>query len=349
MPQSLFTFTPSLPWVALGLTSLAAIQVDFLSRLTQQGIRFVAGEVTAWDPQARTLGVGEERLTYDYVIVATGADLDLGAVPGASCFGPAYEFALLADFVLRKRGLRQQVPITLITPEPYAGHLGIGGMANAADLVGRLLQQRQIRVLENVAITEVTPTAVQLHSGEKIPFSYGMVLPPFRGAAFLRQTPGVADAKGFIPVLPTYQHPHFDSIYGVGVITELLPPEVTPLPVGVPKTGQMTEAMGMAVAHNIAVKLGALAGDPVTPTLEAICFADFGTTGIVFLADPVLPQPGLGRRRALAVQGRWVSWLKTAFEGYFLMKMRQGWAVPWFERWGLRMLGLSLVEPEGHG
>jgi sulfide:quinone oxidoreductase len=44
-------------------------------------------------------------------------------------------------------------------------------------------------------------------------------------------------------------------------------------------------------------------------------------------------------------QGRWVSWSKLAFETFFLAKMRWGMAVPWFERLGLRTLGLSLVEP----
>ncbi|MGB7414663.1 MAG: sulfide:quinone reductase, partial [Thermosynechococcaceae cyanobacterium] len=122
--------------------------------------------------------------------------------------------------------------------------------------------------------------------------------------------------------------------------------EQTPIPIGVPKTGQMTEAMGMAVAHNIAIKLGVISAQAVTPTLEAICFADFGNGGILFLADPVLPDPKTGkRRRAMTLSGRWVSWMKTAFEKYFLAKMRWGAAVPWPERLGLWAVGLSLVEP----
>jgi sulfide:quinone oxidoreductase len=45
------------------------------------------------------------------------------------------------------------------------------------------------------------------------------------------------------------------------------------------------------------------------------------------------------------VQGRWVNWAKAAFEKYFLLKMRLGWGLPWFEIWGLRILfGLSLLK-----
>ncbi|MEN9224290.1 MAG: FAD-dependent oxidoreductase [Thermostichus sp. HHBFW_bins_43] len=382
-----FTFMPSLPWVALGLTPLADIQVSLPERVEKKGIRFIQGSVTDLQPQARTLRVKGESLTYDYLVVATGADLAMDAVPGlgpdqgftqsvctphhahrayqawsdflrqpgplvvgavagASCFGPAYEFALLADRQLRQKGLREQVPITFITPEPYAGHLGIGGMAHSAELVSQLMAQRQIRVLDNTAIVRIEKTQMVLEQGERIPFAYAMLLPPFRGATFLRETPGLTDSKGFLPVTPTYQHRDFDRIYSAGVVTQLAPPEATPLPVGVPKTGQMTEAMGIAAAHNIALNLGVLDGDPVAPTLEAICFADFGDTGILFLADPVLPVPELGRRRrAIALQGPWVSWMKTAFEQYFLAKMRWGWAVPWFERLSLRGVGLSLVEP----
>jgi sulfide:quinone oxidoreductase len=140
------------------------------------------------------------------------------------------------------------------------------------------------------------------------------------------------------------ESPHFTFIPSLPWV-QIKPPEETPLPLGVPKTGQMTEAMGMAVAHNIAIELGVISAQPVTPTLDAICFADFGNTGILFLANPVLPDLITGkRRRAVALSGTWVSWAKTAFEKYFLAKMRFGAAVPWFEKIGLKFLGLSLVE-----
>lgn len=272
--------------------------------------------------------------------------LVVGAVPDASCFGPLYEFALLADYVLRKRGLRHRVPITVVTPEPYAGHLGIGGMANSTELVTQLLQQRGIEFIENAEITEISPCQIHLVGGRSLPFQYSMLLPPFQGAKFLREAKGLTDKKGFVPILPTYQHPDFPSIYSLGVAVQLTPPETTPIPIGVPKTGQMTEAMGMAIAHNIARELGVIQAAPVTPTLAAICMADFGNTGIIFIADPVLPNLATGKRRkSVAKKGWWVSWIKSAFEKFFLAKMRLGLSIPWFERWGLQMMGLSLVEP----
>lgn len=269
----------------------------------------------------------------------------VGATPGASCFGPAYEFALLASHTLKQKGLRDQVPITMVTSEPYAGHLGIGGMANSRWLIRAMLADRHIDVMDNVAISRIEPNLMHLADGRSLPFKYAMILPPFRGPRFLREAPGLTDAKGFIPVLPTYRHPDFDSVYSVGVITQLKPVEPTPIQIGVPKVGQMTEEMVISVAHNIALDLDVVSGPPLKPTLQAICFADFGDTGALFLADPLLPDGEGRRQRAFTTQGVWVSWAKTAFEKYFMDKMRIGWTMPWFERVGLRAIGLPLVEP----
>lgn len=381
-----FTFLPSLPWVGLGLTQIEKVQLEVGELVTKRGIEWLPEAVIQLNPYTQEVYTDSQVIEYDYIIIATGAELALdavpglgpdngytqsvcnphhasmasvawqnflqnpgplvvGAVPGASCFGPAYEFALLAEYILRQRGLRDQVPITFVTPEPYAGHLGIGGMANSSQLVTELMADRDVEVMENTAITQITSQDIILANGDQIPFRYAMLLPPFRGPRFVRESAGLGDVKGFIPVLSTYQHPTFPSVYSAGVVTQLALPEVTPIPIGVPKTGQMVEAMGMAVAHNIALELGAGSDQPVAPTLEAICFADFGDTGLLFLADPVLPDPETGqRRRAITLGGRWVSWMKTAFEQYFLAKMRWGSAVPWFERLGLRFVGLSLLE-----
>lgn len=272
--------------------------------------------------------------------------LVVGAVPKASCFGPVYEFALLADWRLRQLGLRDRVPISIVTPEPYAGHLGIGGMKNSREMIQKILKEQNIDLVENVAIEDIQPRSITTADGRRFPFHYSMILPSFSGPGFLRCRPDVADERGFLPVLPTYQHPRYDSVYGVGVVVQMSPPEKTPIPIGVPKTGQMTEAMGMAVARNISIRLGEDCNCSVTPTLEAICITDFGDRGILFLADRVLPDPVTKeRKRSVALEGRWVSWCKTLFEQFFLMKMRLGMGVPRFERWALQALGLGLIEP----
>ncbi|BAY51993.1 sulfide quinone reductase [Thermostichus vulcanus NIES-2134] len=379
-----FTFIPGLVAVALGHNSLERLQVPLETVSRRHGLRWVQGKVQRLAPQEKKIYLPEQALDYDYLVIATGAelavdlipglgihshsvctpahavaaqrawqeflkeprDLVVGAAPGASCFGPAYEFLFLAEHALRHHGLRDRVKITFITPEPYVGHLGIGGLANSDQLTRNLIEKRGIETITNAEITAIEPHRILLRDGPVIPFGYSMILPPFRGVPFVRAS-GLGNEKGFLPLLPTLQHPNYPEIYGVGISVHLPPLEVTPVPVGVPKTGQMTEEMAIAASHNIAVALGELVADPVVPTLDALCFADFGNTGIAYIAAPVIPEPpGENRRLACALQGLWVSWVKAAFERYFLLKMRWGLGVPWFEQWGLRLFfGLSLVRP----
>ena len=277
--------------------------------------------------------------------LANPGPIVVGASPGASCFGPAYEFAFLIHDQLKKRGLRSQVPITFITSEPYAGHLGIGGMASSRWLMRKFMADREIELMENTAISHFESDAVHLVDGRVIPSKFTMVLPPFRGPKFLREAVGLTDAKGFVPVLPTYRHPEFPSIYSVGVVTQLKAVEQTPIPTGAPKVGLMSEEMALAVAQNIALELGVITGNQCRPTLQAICFADFGNTGALFLADPLLPNAAGERKRAFIYHGFLVPWIKAGFEKYFLTKMYFGWTIPWFEKIGFKAIGLPLVVP----
>ncbi|MEN9280193.1 MAG: FAD-dependent oxidoreductase [Gloeomargarita sp. DG_1_4_bins_134] len=379
-----FTFVPGLVAVSLGHLALERVQLDLAGLAQRHGLQWVPGKVQALDPVARRIALADRELSYDYLVIATGAelafdalpglgvyshsicnpahalkarqaweaflrqpgDLLVGAAPGAGCFGPAYEFVLLAEADLRRRGLRERVAITYVTPEPYVGHLGVGGLAQARELTEALMHRRGIRTITNARIEAVTPDRVRLADGRSLPFGYSMILPALRGAAFVRAA-GLGNEKGFLPLLPTLQHPRYPEIYGVGVSVHLEQPERTPVPIGLPKSGQMTEAMAMVAAHNMAVQLGVKPAPWRIPTLEALCFAEYGDTGIAYIAAPVLPDPGSGQRRyAYAVQGMWVNWAKAAFEHYFLAKMRLGWGIPWFEQWGLRLLfGLALAQP----
>ncbi len=322
-----FTFIPGLIRVALDLDPLDDVQLDLDRLAARHHLELVRGRVSHLDPHQQRLTVNGETLDYDYLAIATGAHLAfedmpglgphhgytqsvctaphalearaawqeflqnpgplvVGAVPQAGCFGPAYEFAFVAEQQLRLHGIRDQVDITYVTPEPYAGHLGVGGLQNARALTESLMQERGIRVIDNAAIASVAPERVQLADGREVPFKYAMILPNFSGVEFVRAS-GLGDARGFVPVNDRYQHPEFPSIYALGVSVKLSQPEKTPVPIGLPKSGQMTEAMGVAVAHNIAVSLGAIASSYSTPTLEALCFADYGNTGIAYLAVAV--------------------------------------------------------------
>ncbi len=86
----------------------------------------------------------------------------IGAVQGASCFGPAYEFAMIVDADLRRRKLRDRVPMTLVTSEPYIGHLGLGGVGDSKGLLESELRQRHIKWITNAKLLEAKAGAVRV-------------------------------------------------------------------------------------------------------------------------------------------------------------------------------------------
>ena len=81
----------------------------------------------------------------------------VGAVQGASCFGPAYEFAFILDTELRKRRIRDKVPMTFVTPEPYIGHLGLDGVGDTKGLLESEMRNRHIKWIINARVPRSRP------------------------------------------------------------------------------------------------------------------------------------------------------------------------------------------------
>ena len=121
----------------------------------------------------------------------------------------------------------------------------------------------------------------------ELPFKYSMMIPAFRGIAACAGS-GLPNPRGFITMDKHQRNPRFLNVFGVGVCIAIPPLEPTPVPVGVPKTGYMIESMVTATAHNIGELL---IGEKPThdATWNAICLADFGDSGVAFIAMPQKP------------------------------------------------------------
>lgn len=269
----------------------------------------------------------------------------VGAVQGASCYGPAYEFAMIVDSDLRRRKLRDKVPMTFVTSEPYIGHMGLGGVGDSKGLMEHELRERHINWVTNARVDRVDDATMHItevdedgedRRSQEIPFAFAMMLPSFRGVPAVANTEGLCNPKGFVNVDKHQRNPNHPNIYAAGVCVAIPPVEKTPVPVGAPKTGYMIESMISAIVHNIAADID---GRPVDAeaTWNAICLADFGDTGAAFVALPQMPP----RNTTWAKKGRWVHWAKIAFEKYFLRKVRKGHAEPVYERYVLKALGIT--------
>ncbi len=104
-----------------------------------------------------------------------------------------------------------------------------------------------------------------------------------------------------------------------GVAMAIAPPEATPVPTGVPKTGDMTVKMAKAAAAAIAADVTGRT-QPPAGELGVVCLMDMGRTAAMMKAYPVLPP----RQSSYTKKGVWAKWLKLGFERYFLWKMRNG-------------------------
>ena len=113
----------------------------------------------------------------------------------------------------------------------------------------------------------------------------------------------------------------------------------TPVPVGVPKTGFMIESMVTAIARNVAALIDGRPAE-AEATWNAICLADFGDSGVAFMAQPQIPP----RNVNWAAEGRWVHLAKIGFEKYFLGKVKRGEAEPFYEKLALDVLGAHKIK-----
>jgi sulfide:quinone oxidoreductase len=172
-----------------------------------------------------------------------------------------------------------------------------------------------------------------------VPFKFTMMLPAFRGVPAIRGIEGLTNPRGFVLVDKYQRNPTFPEVFALGVAVAIPPTGPTPVPVGVPKTGFMIESMVTAIAANLKAIMDGK--EPKSEaTWNAVCLADFGDSGIAFVAQPQIPP----RNVNWSSQGKWVHLAKIGFEKYFLRKIRKGESEPFYEKLALHALGIDKLK-----
>jgi sulfide:quinone oxidoreductase len=335
----------------LEMTDGKTVDYDYL--LIATGPKLAFDEVPGAGPDGHTVSVctvdhAEQAYAGYRKLLDDPGHVIIGAMPMASCFGPAYEFAFILDADLRKRRQRNKVPMTFVTSEPYIGHLGLGGVGDSRGMLESELRQHDIKWITNARVTRVEDGKMFLEqlgddgnklSDYELDFKYSMMLPAFKGVDCVAQVEGLCNPRGFVIVDEFQRSPKYQNIYSAGVCIAIPPVEATPVPTGAPKTGYMIESMVTAIVHNIQA---AIDGRDITnrATWNAICLADMGDTGAAFVALPQIPP----RNVAWMKKGKWVHLAKIAFEKYFLRKMQKGTSEPVYEKYILKALGIERLE-----
>ncbi len=360
-----FDFVPSTPWIAMGWRNRPDISIPVAPHLDARGIHFIGSGVKALQPENNKVLLNNgETLSYDYLLIATGIEgnfdevpgltghthsvlnidqaenahaaykefvknpgpLVVGAMQGSSILGPVYEFAFMADADLKRRNLRDRVPITLITPEPWPGHLGLGLKEKSQEVFAAALASSNINVICNARTLNVEANAIQIAEvdsaghekpSQTIPFSFSVYWPAFQGIAAVRTASTLVNQRGLIEVDEFLRSPSHPNIFAAGVCIARGMVGKTPLAVGAPSSVYSIQNEVKTVVANM---LAQMQGKPLTSNIpqRAHWLSDMGDNGAAYLSEPQVPLRDINWLK----QGRWVHIAKGEFEKYFINKIQ---------------------------
>ena len=191
------------------------------------------------------------------------------------------EFAFLADWHLRERGLRERTDITFVTPLDGAFTKPIAA-AELADL----LAGKEIELVTEFNAGEVDGGGGVLTSydGRTVDFDLLVTVPLHGGAAYVERSEGLGDALGFVPSdKRTLQTTAAPNVFALG--------DATDIPTS--KAGSVTHFEADVLSENI---VRFLSGRELATTYDghANCFIEtgFGKALLIDFNYEIEPLPG---------------------------------------------------------
>jgi len=225
--------------------------------LVNSGVKLIAQDAQRIELAAKTVTLASgEKISYDYLIVATGSVPDPSVIPGLSeaalnfhtspeesskiwnaiqnfdgghvvvgiagvphkCPPSPNEAAFLVDDYFREQGTRDKVKITFVTPypRPYPAE-------PMSKVVEPRFQQRGIEVVTFFNVESVDPAKREVYSleGESLQYDLLIMVPPHRGADVIMKS-GIGDADGWIPTdKGTLRIVGYENAYAIGDATNI--------------------------------------------------------------------------------------------------------------------------------
>ena len=150
------------------------------------------------------------------------------------------EFAFLADWHLRERGIRNRTELVYATPLD-----GAFTKPAASEHLAGLLAEKEIELVTEFNAGEVDGVGRTLTSfdGRVLDFDLLVTVPLHGGAPYVERSPGLGDALGFVPTdKRTLQTPVAPNVFALG--------DATDLPTS--KAGSVTHFEAEVLTENIA-------------------------------------------------------------------------------------------------
>jgi len=231
------------------------------------------------------------------------------------------EFSFLAEANFRRRGMRDRVEMSYVTPLPAAFTRPI-----AAEHLGSMLEQRKVAVEPDFMVERIDPDARTLVSYDErqIPFDLLVTVPLNMGADYIARS-GLGDELNYVPVdKHTLLSKAHDNIFAIG--------DSNDIPAS--KAGSVAH---FAVDVFTANFLRHVAGQPMTGSFDghANCFVESGDgKGLLidfnYDTEPLTgtyPVPGLGPFGLLRENAR-NHWGKLAFRWLYWHVLLPGRPLP---------------------
>lgn len=298
-----FSMGFSMQWALAGRRKPEEGQRQY-SGLRAKNVRFINGEAAKIDTSAKIVYTASDSIEFDYLVIALGAELAPELIQGLQeaaynlcdpdsvtklknaiekagggtivvavagvpfkCPAAPYEYALLIDDMLRKRGVREHFRIMVTTPEPQP--MPVAGK-EAGDAIKAMLADRKIEFLPEHKIVAVDVNVIAYENGAQMRFDILAAMPPHRAPRTVRES-GLADASGFVPAeLGTFKTA-IENTYAVGDVASIKLPDGKPHP----KAGIFAETQAMAVARRIAAEITG-SGETWQYTGKGACYVDTG-------------------------------------------------------------------------
>jgi len=316
--SEVFSMGLSKLWVLAGYREADAERNRNL--LKRKGINFVQDEITQIDVENKTVRTRTGNLSYDYLVLALGAEPMPSLVPGFPEIGfnlysredvrrlrdmilqfergrlvmfigipykcpPApYEGVIIMDDMLRKRGVRESVSIELHTPQPIA--LPIAGR-EPSNRIASALRERGIELVLDSEAEKVDASnkTISFKNGEQRSFDLLVGVPPHRPPKVVIESA----LRGETPWIPVDRHTlqtRFANVYALGDVTGVKLPGGMMLP----KAGVFAELEGLVVAKNIAAKLGGMESHAEYDG-TGYCFAELSPGKAAYMRGEFFAEP----------------------------------------------------------
>jgi len=225
--------------------------------LVGKDVTWIREDADGLDLKARAINLRSGKvLKYDYVVIATGSVPNTDAIPGLrqaslnfhtspdesrkiwdaleefrgghvvtgiagvphKCPPSPNEGTFLLDDYFRKRGIRDRVKITFVTPypRPYPAE-------PMSKVVEPRFRERNIEVATFFNVESVDAAKKEIYSfeGESLKYDLLIMVPPHRGSDVIKKS-GIGDADGWIPTdKNSMKIIGYDNAYAVGDATDI--------------------------------------------------------------------------------------------------------------------------------